>query len=113
MGGLYAPSVASGPARCYAGGEEVIRLIEARVLGAFVARLREERGWTQRTLAQRLHVTDKAVSKWERGAGYPDISLLPLMADALGVTETELMRGARLPAEDLCLQTFHTTHIRL
>lgn len=44
--------------------------------GSFVAQLRKERGLTQKELAQRLHVTDKAVSKWETGRGFPDLKLL-------------------------------------
>lgn len=79
-------------------------MYEAKDVGAFIARMRAERGWTQRQLAERLHVTDKAVSRWERGTGYPDISIIPALASALGVTETELLRGARgadTQAEDI------------
>ncbi len=64
-------------------------------IGAFIAGLRAEKGWTQRQLAERVHVTDKAVSKWERGRGYPDISTIPALASALGVSEAELLRGRR------------------
>ena len=45
-------------------------------LGSFVAVLRREKGWTQKELAERLHVTDKAVSKWERRVSMPDTALL-------------------------------------
>ena len=45
--------------------------------GSFVAQLRKERGLTQKELAQRLHVTDKAVSKWETGRGFPDLNPWP------------------------------------
>lgn len=72
-------------------------MYESKEIGAFIARVRVEKGWTQRELAGRIHVTDKAVSKWERGAGYPDISIVPALAGALGVSETELLRGSRLP----------------
>ena len=44
--------------------------------GAFVAQLRKEQGLTQKELADRLNVTDKAVSKWETGKGFPDVKLL-------------------------------------
>ena len=54
---------------------------------------------TQAELAARLHVTDKAVSKWERGAGLPDISLIEPLAAALDVSVLELMQGRRIPAE--------------
>ena len=66
--------------------------------GAFVARLRKEKGLTQRQLAELVGVSDKAVSKWERGLSLPDISLLEPLADALGVTVAELLHGERLDA---------------
>lgn len=61
--------------------------------GAFVSQLRKEKGMTQKDLAERLFVSDKAVSKWERGLSLPDISLLQPMADILGVTIAELLSG--------------------
>lgn len=48
--------------------------------GAFVARLRKEQNLTQKELADRLNVTDKAVSKWETGKGFPDVKLLEPLA---------------------------------
>ena len=69
--------------------------------GAFVAQNRKELGWTQRELADRLHVTDKAVSKWERGLSYPDVTLLEPLAAAFGMGVTELVsckRGEPSPA---------------
>lgn len=50
-------------------------------LGIFITELRKEKGLTQAQLAQKLNVTDKAVSKWERGVGFPDIKLLEPLAD--------------------------------
>ena len=64
-------------------------------IGAFIAELRREKGLTQQELAEQLGITNKAVSKWERGDGYPDITLMPLLADALSVTVDELLRGER------------------
>ena len=61
--------------------------------GELIRALRMELGMTQQQLAQRLHVGDKAVSKWERGAGCPDVSLLPSLAEALGVGLDSLMAG--------------------
>lgn len=52
-------------------------------LGIFITELRKEKGLTQAQLAQKLNVTDKAVSKWERGVGFPDIKLLEPLADVL------------------------------
>ena len=63
--------------------------------GAFVAQLRKERALTQKELADRLHVTDKAVSKWETGKGFPDLKLLEPLAQALEVSLVELLQGAR------------------
>lgn len=69
--------------------------------GAFVARLRKERNMTQKDLADALHITDKAVSKWETGKGFPDVKLLEPLARALGVSLVELMRGERLETDAL------------
>ena len=63
------------------------------VTGPMIKRLSEARGLTQLQLAGRLNVSDKAVSKWETGRGYPDITLLEALADALGVSVTELLAG--------------------
>lgn len=68
--------------------------------GALIAQRRQELGLTQKELGDRLHVSDRAVSKWERGAGFPDVSLLELLADSLGFSVLELIRGERLAAED-------------
>ena len=69
--------------------------------GAFVAQLRKERGLTQKELADKLSVTDKAVSKWETGKGFPDVKLLEPLAQALGASLVELMQGRRQEAETL------------
>ena len=69
--------------------------------GAFLAQCRKEKGWTQKDLAARLHVTDKAVSKWERGLGFPDIKLIEPLAAELGVSILELMRSESIPETEL------------
>lgn len=61
--------------------------------GALIAAARKARGLTQKELAERLHISDRAVSKWERGAGFPDVSLLEPLADALGLSVLDLLRG--------------------
>lgn len=61
--------------------------------GAMIRQLRKERGLTQQALADRLGISDKAVSKWENGRGAPDISLLPLLAELLGADPAALLRG--------------------
>ena len=61
-------------------------------LGSFIRSLRIQNNMTQARLAELLHVTDKAVSKWERDLSYPDISLFPDLADVMGVTVSDLLR---------------------
>ena len=69
-------------------------------LGAFISQCRRDLTLTQRELAQRLHVTDKAVSKWERGISYPDVTLLQPLAAALELSVEELMACHRQAAPD-------------
>ena len=64
-------------------------------LGNFIGGERRSLGLTQKDLAARLHVTDKAVSKWERGMSYPDVTLLEPLAAALDLTVEELMACRR------------------
>ena len=73
--------------------------------GAFIRELRKEKGLTQKDLAEQLHITDRAVSKWERGLCAPDLSTLEPLADILGVTVTELISGKRIE------ETPHKTEI--
>ena len=63
------------------------------VTGDVIRALREKKGMTQEALAQRLFVSAKAVSKWETGKGYPDISLLEPLAAALYISVIELLNG--------------------
>ena len=74
--------------------------MDAKAVGQRIARARREKGWTQRQLAEHLHISDRTVSKWERGAGLPDVALLVPLADALGLTVTELLDGAREPVPE-------------
>ena len=67
--------------------------IDNQKFGVFLRQLRTEHGMTQKDLAERLFVSDKAVSKWERGLSLPDIALLQPLADVLDVTVTELLAG--------------------
>lgn len=61
--------------------------------GVFLAQKRKEKGLTQLELAQALSVTNRAVSKWETGAGLPDADVLPALAAALGTTADAILRG--------------------
>lgn len=70
--------------------------IDKQKFGAFVAELRKEKGYTQKELAQRLFISDKAVSKWETAASIPDTALLIPLADMLGVSVTELLMCERI-----------------
>ena len=63
------------------------------ITGAMIKRLREDRALTQQQLAQKMNVSDKVISKWETGRGYPDISLVETLSAALGVSVIELFSG--------------------
>ena len=63
-----------------------------KTLGTMIAELRKQHGMTQLELAEKMGVTDKAVSKWERDLSCPDINSLPNLAEILGVTVDDLMQ---------------------
>ena len=65
--------------------------LDKEKFGEFIAKLRKEHEMTQKELAEKLFVSDKAVSKWERGQSLPDITLINPLADILGVTPAELL----------------------
>ena len=69
--------------------------MDAEKFGAFIAAARKEKNMTQKALAEKLHVTDKAVSRWERGLGFPDIHTIEPLAEALGVSLLELLHAER------------------
>ena len=62
-------------------------------IGKFISSCRKEAGLTQAALADKLGITDRAVSKWETGKGYPDITLLEPIADVFSISVTELISG--------------------
>ena len=74
--------------------------IDKEKFGNFVAQLRKEKGLMQKELAEKLYVSDKAVSKWERGLSIPDVALLVPLAEILEVTVTELLECRRLPKDE-------------
>jgi len=76
--------------------------------GAFIAQLRKELNMTQKDLADILHVTDKAVSKWETGKGFPDLKLMEPLAQALGVTMVELIQCQRQQTDMLTMEQAHS-----
>lgn len=75
--------------------------MDAHQFGAFVAECRKERNMTQAELASKIQVTDKAVSRWERGVGFPDINTIEPLAGALEVSVLELMKSERMPANQV------------
>ena len=75
--------------------------MDAKATGGLIARRRKEQNWSQGDLAERLHVTDKAISKWETGRGLPSVDLLEPLAEALGLTVSELLSGRELTPEEL------------
>ena len=74
--------------------------MDEQKIARFICDLRKEKGMTQRELAEQLNITDKAVSKWERGLSYPDVTLIMSVAEVLGVTVTELLKGERETTKD-------------
>lgn len=73
--------------------------MEKKTMGSFLAALRKANGMTQKELAERLNVSDKAVSRWERDECAPDLSLIPVLGEIFGVTADELIRGERRKTE--------------
>lgn len=69
--------------------------MEKKTIGKFIAVLRKANGMTQKDLADRLFVSDKTVSRWERDECDPDLSLIPAIAELFGITTDELLRGER------------------
>ena len=75
--------------------------MDATKFGSFVARTRKDKNMTQAELAIKIKVTDKAVSRWERGLAFPDINTLEPLAEALGVSVLELMKSEKIGTEDI------------
>ena len=75
--------------------------MDANATGRFIAELRKHKGYTQKELAEKLMVTDKAVSRWETGKGLPDTSLLKPLGDILGVSVGELLAGEKIEKEEM------------
>lgn len=68
--------------------------------GKLISALRTSKGMTQKQLADKINISDKAVSKWERGEGCPDVSILPVLADALGIEVDNILNGNLPPSEN-------------
>lgn len=74
--------------------------MEKKTIGGFIAALRKANGMTQKDLAERLNVSDKTVSRWERDDGAPDLAVIPVIAEIFDVTCDELLRGERKSPEE-------------
>ena len=69
--------------------------MEKKTMGSFIAVLRKSMGLTQKQLADKLNVSDKTISHWERDESAPDLSLIPVLAEIFGVTCDELLKGEK------------------
>lgn len=78
--------------------------MDNQATGLFIKQLRTEKNLTQKELADRLHVTDKAVSKWERGLSLPAVDLLQPLSQALGISVVELLDAQRHQDNSIDLQ---------
>ena len=67
--------------------------------GKFIADCRKDKNLTQMQLAEKLDITDKAVSKWERGIAMPDTAIMVELCDILGITVNELLSGEKVSIE--------------
>ena len=74
--------------------------MEKKTIGSFIAALRKANGLTQKDLAEKLNVSDKAVSRWERDECYPDLTMIPALAEIFGVSCDELLNGGRINSEE-------------
>ena len=74
--------------------------MEKKTFGNLVNQLRKAKGMTQADLAEKMGITDKAVSKWERDLSYPDIASIPHLAEILGVTVDELLTVQNVKKEN-------------
>ena len=66
-------------------------------MGEIISTLRKEKGMTQKDIADKLGITDKAVSEWERDVAFPDTATIPKLAEILGVSVEELMQAKAVP----------------
>ena len=73
--------------------------MEKKSMGSFLTALRKASGLTQKQLAEKLNVSDKAVSRWERDECAPDLSVIPVLAEIYGVTSDEILRGQRMTSQ--------------
>ena len=87
--------------------------MDNRSMGQIISTIRKEKGMTQKDIAEKLGITDKAVSKWERDIAFPDTATIPKLAEILGVSVEDLLQAKAAPSTapkgvdrvvDLCLK---------
>ena len=83
-------------------GEKFMDLIK---IGKFIANCRKEKNITQEQLAEKLYITDRAVSKWERGLSLPDAGKMLDLCNILGISVNELLNGEKIDMKDLNKKT--------
>lgn len=81
--------------------------MEKKSIGSFMAALRKSYGMTQQEVADRLNVSNKTVSKWERDESYPEITLIPVIAELFNVTSDDILRGERVSKDDMAAGEEH------
>lgn len=79
--------------------------MDSNKVGAFIALCRKEKKLTQKQLGEKLNVTDRAVSKWETGRSFPDVSLLEPLSQELGISVSELLAGKKIEPEQYQQET--------
>ena len=84
--------------------------MDCKNIGAIISKLRKKNNWTQNELAKKLDVTDKAVSRWESGQGYPDITIFPRLSEVFNVTIDYLMMGER---KGIVIAGYHQKHLHV
>ncbi len=75
--------------------------MDKKEIGSIISATRKERGLTQKELAEKLHVSDKSVSKWETGMHFPDIAIMEDLATALGISVVELLGFENISSEEI------------
>ena len=87
--------------------------METKTIGKFISTLRKANGYTQTQLAEMLGVSNKTISNWENEVSYPDLSLIPVIADLFGVTSDELLRGEKDRIKNINEQYIETKTTKL
>jgi transcriptional regulator with XRE-family HTH domain len=85
--------------------------MKSQTLGMMISNLRKQKGMTQLDLAEKMNVTDKAVSKWERDISCPDINSIPKLAEIFNVSVDELMQCKNKETKDVKSEVIRITNL--